>query len=61
MHTYPIAKKEFPVRPVEFDIPPQATRSGRLSLKWYRTPGLDGNGRGCQVAEIWLIRADRRP
>jgi hypothetical protein len=26
-------------------------------LSWYRTPGLGGNGRGCQVAEVWLIKA----
>ena len=53
---HPFMKKEFPVRPVEFDIPAQATATGTLSLKWYRTPGLGGNGRGCQVAEVWLIR-----
>lgn len=49
-------KKEFPVRPVDFDIPAKATEKGELSLKWYRTQGLGGNGRGCQVAEVWLIR-----
>ena len=53
---HPFIKKESPVRPVEFDIPAEATAQGRLSLKWYRTPGLGGNGRGCQVAEVWLIR-----
>jgi len=53
---HPFIKKEFPVRPVEFDIPAEATAQGQLSLKWYRTPGLSGNGRGCQVAEVWLIR-----
>jgi hypothetical protein len=53
---HPFIKKEFPVRPVEFDIPAEATAQGRLSLKWSRTPGLGGNGRGCQVAEVWLIR-----
>ena len=49
-------KKEFPVRPVEFDIPSEATGTGELRLKWYRKPGLGGNGRGCQVSEVWLIR-----
>ena len=53
---HPFIKKELPVRPVEFDIPAEATRGGELSLKWYRTPGLGGNGRGCQVSEVWLIR-----
>ncbi len=53
---HPFIKKEFPVRPVEFDVPAQATATGTLSLKWRRTPGLGGNGRGCQVAEVWLIK-----
>jgi len=53
---HPFIKKEFPVRPLEFDIPAKATANGTLSLKWYRTPGLGGNGRGCQVAEVWLIK-----
>jgi hypothetical protein len=53
---HPYIKKEFPIRPFEFDIPAPATEKGELSLKWFRTPGLGGNGRGCQVAEVWLIR-----
>jgi len=53
---HPFIKKEFPVRPVEFDIPAEATAQGQLSLKWSRTPGLGGNGRGCQVAEVWLVK-----
>jgi hypothetical protein len=53
---HPFLKKEFPPRPREFDIPREATASGNLSLKWFGTPGLGGNGRGNQVAEVWLIR-----
>lgn len=53
---HPFRKKEFPPRPVEFDIPREATAGGSLSLKWYGTPGLGGNGRGNQVAEVWLIQ-----
>ena len=45
-----------PVAPVEFDIPREATRNGELDLSWYREAGLGGNGRGCQVSEVWLIR-----
>ena len=52
---HPLIKKEFPFRPVEFDVPAEATRSGALNLSWYREPGLGGNGRGCQVSEIWLM------
>ena len=42
--------------PVEFDIPREATRNGELNLTWTREPGQGGNGRGCQVSEIWLIK-----
>jgi hypothetical protein len=42
--------------PLEFDIPPTATASGTLTLRWNRELGLGGNGRGCQISEVWLIR-----
>jgi hypothetical protein len=48
--------REDPVRPVEFAIPAEATKQGSLHLKWSRLPGLGGSGRGCSVAEVWLIR-----
>lgn len=51
-------KKPWPVAPLEFDIPAEAIRGGDLKLSWYREPGLGGNGRGCQVAEVWLIRKE---
>ena len=41
---------------MEFDIPREATRNGSLTLTWTVEPGRGGNGRGCQVAEVWLIR-----
>lgn len=43
-------------RPVEFDVPAEATRSGALRLTWNRPAGLGGNGRGVQVSEVWLLR-----
>jgi hypothetical protein len=48
--------KPSPLRPLEFDLPAAATASGNLDLAWHREPGLGGNGRGCQVAEVWLLR-----
>jgi hypothetical protein len=48
--------KPNPPRPVEFDVPAAATEDGRLTLNWTQEPGRGGNGRGCQVAEVWLIR-----
>ncbi len=42
--------------PVEFDVPQTATAGGNLTLKWIATQGRGGNGRGLQLAEVWLIR-----
>jgi hypothetical protein len=53
---HPLMAKPWPILPVEFDIPPQAIAQGALTLTWYRERGLGGNGRGCQVSEVWLIR-----
>lgn len=50
-----IAKPQ-PVAPVEFAIPRAATADGRLTLAWRAEPGMGGSGRGCQVAEVWLIK-----
>jgi hypothetical protein len=48
--------KPTPYKPIEFDIPREATQTGELNLAWTREPGQGGNGRGCAVAEIWLIK-----
>ena len=53
---HPLIDKPNPVKPIEFDVPKQATASGELRLSWYRELGLGGNGRGCQVAEVWLMK-----
>jgi len=53
---HPLIEKPFPFRPLEFDIPPEATADGELWLSWYQEAGLGGNGRGCQVSEVWLMR-----
>ena len=54
VHPYIIKKR--PIGPVEFDIPPEATKSGELDLTWYGPQGIGGNGRNCQLSEIWLIK-----
>ncbi len=56
IEVHPLMAKEFPPRPREFDIPPQATSDGELTLTWTREPGAGGNGRGHQVAEVWLTK-----
>jgi hypothetical protein len=53
---HPFIEKPAPYRPMEFDVPREATRNGELNLAWTREPGQGGNGRGCDVAEIWLIK-----
>jgi hypothetical protein len=53
---HPLIAKPQPPAPLEFDIPPEATAGGELTLAWTREPGLGGNGRGAQVAEVWLLK-----
>ena len=53
---HPYWTKPNPPMPLEFDIPREATATGELTLSWRREPGLGGNGRGCQVSEVWLMR-----
>jgi hypothetical protein len=53
---HPLMTRSWPPKPVEFDIPAEATSGGRLDLAWTREQGLGGNGRGTQVSEIWLIK-----
>jgi len=38
--------------PQEFAVPVEATQDGVLDLRWDRI-----DGRGCQVAEVWLSPA----
>jgi hypothetical protein len=56
IEVHPLIERPVPFRPLTFPVPPRATAAGSLELCWYREPGLGGNGRGCQVAEVWLIR-----
>ena len=53
---HPPLTKPRDMTPLEFEIPREATRDGTLTLTWTAEPGRGGNGRGCQVAEVWLIR-----
>jgi hypothetical protein len=53
----PIAKPN-PHKTLTFPIPKDLTADGKLELKFNREPGLGGNGRGCQVAEVWVVRKD---
>ncbi len=39
-----------PCWPMDFTLPQELTADGVLDLEWQRI-----TGRGCQVAEVWLI------
>ena len=46
-----------PIRPLEFDVPINTTRTGTVTIEC-RQPGgsaSNGNGRGCQIAEVWMM------
>jgi hypothetical protein len=53
---HPLMERPSPQRPVEFDLPREATSTGELNLAWTREQGLGGNGRGCEVCEVWVTR-----
>ncbi len=53
---HPYLTRPYPIKPLEFDLPPAAIESGDVTLSWFGEPGLGGNGRGCQVSEAWLIK-----
>jgi hypothetical protein len=57
---HPLLDKPSPTRPLEFDVPPASTADGELTLRWSKEPGKGGNGRGTQIAEVWLIRKEAR-
>ncbi len=56
IQVHPFLTKPRDMRPLEFDIPHEATRTGSLDLSWFAEAGRGGNGRGCQIAEVWLIK-----
>ena len=49
--------KPQPIRPVEFDVPRDATATGELTLDFDRQPTPSGRSRGAEVAEVWLLKA----
>lgn len=56
MEVHPYLTKPMPFKPLEFAIASAATQQGKLTLSWSAEPGLGGNGRSCQVSEVWLIK-----
>jgi hypothetical protein len=56
LEIHPYLTRPRPIAPLEFALPETATQQGQLKLSWFGEPGLGGNGRGCQVSEVWLLR-----
>jgi hypothetical protein len=53
---HPLITKPDPIEPIEFAIPAGVIHKGELVLTWRGEPGLGGNGRVCEVSEVWLIK-----
>ncbi len=56
IEVHPYIPRPQPIKPIEFALPQAATREGKLTLSWFGEPGLGGNGRNCQVSEVWLLK-----
>lgn len=57
--SYPIhdwLQRPVPFKPLEFDVPAEATADGTLNLSVFREPATGGAGRGNAVAEVWLLK-----
>jgi hypothetical protein len=55
LEIHPLMDRPMPPRPIERSIPPEATRDGTLVLEFRSDPERGGNGRGPQVADVWLM------
>ncbi len=60
LEIHPYLLKPRDMKPLEFDLPAAATSSGTLDLTWHAEKGRGGNGRGCQISEVWLIKQPPR-
>ena len=61
IEVHPYLIKPWPFKVLEFPIAPAATQPGKLKLSWFGEPGLAGNGRSCQVSEVWLMKDTPQP
>ncbi len=53
---HPFIDRPIPAVPLEFSVPHVATARGDLTLELHREVTARGNGRGAQIAEIWLMK-----
>jgi hypothetical protein len=61
IEVHPPLLRTWPPAPQEFPIAKQATASGELTLTWTGEHGGGGDGRSCQIAEVWLLWTDPTP
>jgi len=56
LEVHPWMLKPSPARPLEFDLPQEAYADGKLELTFTAEAGAGGNGRCCQVCEVWILK-----
>jgi len=54
----PYAQAPVPMARTHVPIPAALTADGKLTLSCNQRPGSAGNGRTCQISEVWLVVAD---
>ena len=54
---HPFMPKPAPRQPIEFAVPAAAVKDGELSLTWQLQPGQGHAGTGCEISELWLLKA----
>ena len=52
----PFFKKPDPLGPLVFELPCNSTSTGSLRVSCHQPSGIAGNGRNCQISEVWLVR-----
>ncbi len=56
IEVHPYLARPTPIRPLDFDVPAEATAAGSLTLKWALEPGTGGFSSSVALAEVMLIR-----
>jgi hypothetical protein len=56
IEVHPFLPKPFPLKALEFDVPAEATRGGKLRLTWHTEPLQGGFSSSADVAEVFLLR-----
>ncbi len=55
IEVHPSSLRQSNPETVEFAVPAAAVSTGTLKLTWTGPQGSGGSGRGCQVAEVWIL------